>query len=326
MNIKNISNSLDIFSVYNYRVEAITPIKMYGNIIDGNKMLELRSSSIKGIIRWWYRFFKSSFLEIDKLKEKENLIFGSTKNSSCFYISITNISQENKQDAYPHMNDQNLKDKKLAKKTAFYPPFSFDIKLKFLPNSFIDEYIKEIENSLMLLSLFGGIGSRIRRGFGSIQFDNFTEKFFNNQSDLNKIACNIKKELENLKGGKINNDFMNISNTKIYLVENKNDSWSDWETTMNKLRDNLYRKLKQELNRKLKQELDLNKKNIYKQKDKKYRNFPLFIQIKKTANNKYNNKYFGVILIWEDMCNKINSNFSKNLENILKYNFNYTKL
>lgn|GEM_PF-5276043 len=30
MNIENISNSLDIFSVYTYRVEAITPIIMYG--------------------------------------------------------------------------------------------------------------------------------------------------------------------------------------------------------------------------------------------------------------------------------------------------------
>ncbi len=258
----------------------------------GNNTLELRSSSIKGIIRWWYRFFKSSFLEINKLKEKENLIFGFNQNSSCFYISITNISKENKQDAHLRMNDQNLKDKKLAKKLAFYPEFSFNIKLKFLPNSLKDEYIKEIENSLMLLSLF-----------------------FNNQSDLNEIACNIKKELENLKGSKINNDFMNISNTKIYLVENKNDSWSKWETTMNKLRDNLYRKLKQELK--------LNEIIYFdKQKGKKYRNSPLFIQIKKTTNN----KYFGVILIWEDICNKINSNFSKNLENILKYNFNYTKL
>jgi CRISPR-associated protein Cmr1 len=317
MNIENRSNSLDIFSVYTYRVEAITPIIMYGN-----KTLELRSSSIKGIIRWWYRFFKSSFLEIDKLKEKENLIFGFNQNSSCFYISITNISQENKKYAYLRMNDQNLKDKKndqnpkdkkLPKKLAFYPPFSFDIKLKFLPNSLKDEYIKEIENSLMLLSLFGGIGSRIRRGFGSIQFDNFTQKFFNNQSDLNEIASNIKKELENLKGGKINNDFMNISNTKIYLVKNKNDLWNNWETTMNKLRDNLYRKLKQELK--------LNE-IIYKEKNKKYRNSPLFIQIKKTTNN----KYFGVILIWEDICNKINSNFSKNLEHILNDNFNYTKL
>lgn len=86
-------------------------------------MLELRSSSVKGIIRWWYRFFKSSFLEIDKLKEKENLIFGFNQNSSCFYISITNISQENKQDAYLSMNDQNLKDKKLAKKQPFIHPF-----------------------------------------------------------------------------------------------------------------------------------------------------------------------------------------------------------
>jgi CRISPR-associated protein Cmr1 len=310
MNIENSSNSLDIFSVYTYRVEAITPIIMYGN-----KILELRSSSIKGIIRWWYRFYKSSSLEIDKLKEKENLIFGFNQNSSCFYISITNISKENKKDAYLRMNDQDLKDKKLAKKLAFYPPFSFDIKLKFLPNSLKDEYIKEIENSLMLLSLFGGIGSRIRRGFGSIQFDNFTQKFFNNQSDLNEIACNIKKELKNLKGDKRNNDFINISNTKIYLVKDKNDSWNNWETTMNELRDNLYRKLKQELGLKEITYFD-------KQKGKKYRNSPLLIQIKKTPNN----KYFGVILIWEDICNKINSNFSKNLVDILKRNFNYTEL
>jgi len=47
-----------------------------------------------------------------------------------------------------------------------------------------------------------------------------------------------------------------------------------------------------------------------------------------TTNNKKttNNKYFGVILIWEDICNKIKSNFSEKLENILNHNFNYIEL
>jgi len=298
------NSSLSIFNIYPHKATAITPIIMYGN-----NFLELRSTSIKGIIRWWYRFFKSSFLDIDKLQETENMIFGSTENSSSFYLLITNTSQENKKDAYLRMNDKNPKNGKIVKKLAFYPPFSFEIKLKFLTIG--DKYIQEIKNSLLLLSLFGGIGSRIRRGFGSIQFDNFNHEFFN-EDNFDKIKLNIQQKLKNLRGNKNNNQFMNISNTKIYLVKSKNAFWNNWEEAMNSLRDNFYRKLKRELN------ID---KIVYidKHNNKKYRSSPLFIQIKKTNNN----KYFGVILVWKDICNKINSNFFEKLQNILKNYFDY---
>ena len=41
--------------------------------------VELRSSSIKGMLRWWFRFYKSSFLNVDKLRKFENEVFGSTE-------------------------------------------------------------------------------------------------------------------------------------------------------------------------------------------------------------------------------------------------------
>ena len=50
--------------------------------------VELRSSSIKGMLRWWFRFYKSSFLNVDKLRKFENEVFGSTENGCLFYMRM----------------------------------------------------------------------------------------------------------------------------------------------------------------------------------------------------------------------------------------------
>jgi CRISPR-associated protein, Cmr1 family len=72
------------------KFEIITPIIISG--IDKNKV-ELRSSSIKGMLRWWFRFYKSSFLNVDKLRKFENEVFGSTENGCLFYMRILNFPQ-----------------------------------------------------------------------------------------------------------------------------------------------------------------------------------------------------------------------------------------
>jgi CRISPR-associated protein Cmr1 len=139
----------------------------------------------------------------------------------------------------------------------------------------------------MLLSLFGGIGARWRRGFGSVQIEDFSYKGKNLEELANELKNKIKdlKEIQ-VKDNEKLNCFMNITNTKIYLIKPKNDFWNSWESAMNDLRDNFYRKMKNQLKM---------KKIAYKPSNGEREVSPVIIQIKKTKNN----NYFGVVLVYE---------------------------
>ena len=142
----------------------------------------------------------------------------------------------------------------------------------------------------MLLSLFGGIGPRWRRGFGSVQATKLELK----SDELENLSKEINEKIKNLKGK--NNkpdDFMSISNTKIYLIikKNKSQNWNSWSDAMDDLRDDFYRKLKQKL------KID---KIAYNPSYGDREVSPLIIQIKRVKSN-----YFGIILVWESW-NKFN--------------------
>lgn len=267
-----------MIKIFNFNI--ITPIIISG--FNRNEA-ELRPQSIKGMLRWWFRFYESSFLNVDELRKFENEVFGSTENGCLFYMRILNFPQSIG-DAYLCMNDKRKKGQNSAgkdyykiKRFAFAPNQNFEISFKFFPHF---KYQNELENSLMLLSLFGGIGARWRRGFGGVQVENFNYK----GKSLEELGNEIKSKIKNLKGDLEPNDFISISNTKIYLLKPKNQFWNDWESAMNDLRDNFYRELKNQLK---------TDKIAYKPYGDREVS-PLIIQIKKSENS-----YFGVILSWE---------------------------
>ena len=211
---------------------------------------------------------------------------------------------QRKEDAYLCMNDRRKKGENSAtknyfaiKRRSFSASQEFQLIFKFLPHF---QYQKELENSIMLLSLFGGIGARWRRGFGSVQATKFELK----SDELQNLSKEINEKIKNLKGN--NNkpdDFMSISNTKIYLMKPENKFWNSWSDAMNNLRDNFYRKLKENL--------EVNK-IAYKPSLGEREVSPLVIQIKKAENN-----YFGVILVWEEWNGF--EKFSSFLEKLNKY-------
>ena len=70
-----------------FELEAITPIFMRG--ADQTKA-EIRSSSIKGLMRWWFRALAGNYFgnDVDKLREAEEEIFGSTKRRSGVVVEV----------------------------------------------------------------------------------------------------------------------------------------------------------------------------------------------------------------------------------------------
>jgi len=161
-----------------YECEVITPMFLHG--ADG-RTPELRPPSIKGLIRFWWRVSTPKFND-EKLflSEEERIFGGSHKNKKKSPVSLI-IKKTPTKTSYvsplPHKNNFKLK--------CFTTENNFSIKL--LGSK---DYINYFERSFKLLSFLGGLGKRVRRGFGSFEIIhekdeiNFLQKIYD-QLDKN---------------------------------------------------------------------------------------------------------------------------------------------
>lgn len=270
-----------------YRI--ITPLVMAGMERDS---AELRAASIKGTLRWWYRFYKASHCkDLDELRKNEFSIFGSTESASCFSLRIISEPQYS-DDAYLCMNDRReekqggaLKNYSKITRRSFSPGQQFILRLNFF--SIHEDKLSEVKTALIMLSFFGGIGARWRRGFGSIMIEQDNNRL--EEQSLDRLAQNIRNRLRSIIGGfKDLNGFMNLGNTELFLIKHKNGFWNKWCEAMNHLRDNFYRELKKTLGVRY----IAVRGPIRGSREVS----PLIIQIKQV----HNGDYFGVVLVWKN--------------------------
>lgn len=156
-----------------FHCKVITPMFLAG--ADGQTP-ELRAPSIKGAMRFWWRACNGHLVKKDevtgkwdysKLKEDEGKIFGDTKRRSSFNISIEEVS----------IMEEFEFDTKFSKEIQYFqyslvhhnerkgikPGFRFNI----IISAFNRETLKEAAHLLWVLSHFGGLGTRVRRGAGA---------------------------------------------------------------------------------------------------------------------------------------------------------------
>lgn len=180
-----------------FDLEVITPMFLSG--ADG-KTAELRPASIKGLLRYWWRAIQAE-PDWKELRKRESKIFGASDEKvggSSFSIRVAYDGiLRPKKNKFP----DNLRYKVPIEgktfqinileylaygtyeyergvgnvfKREYYPP---DTKFKLIFN-FLDETWKdEILRVMYVLNLFGGMGSRSRNGFGSINILNKNEVF-----------------------------------------------------------------------------------------------------------------------------------------------------
>ena len=154
------------------KLQTITPLFMSGaNQAD----VELRPPSFKNLMRWWYRAIKAD------LVEEEDFLFGSTTQTPKFRISLSheNLNTNDKYKIY----EEKFKYigffpfNKKRQRSFINPGFSFDLKLIFQPSLSIEQK-KALFASLWAMFWLGGVGSRQRRGFGSISVEDSKEVKF----------------------------------------------------------------------------------------------------------------------------------------------------
>ena len=70
-----------------FELEAITPIFMRGA---DQSQAEIRASSIKGLMRWWFRALVGSYFgdDVEGLRKAEEYVFGSTKRRSKVVVEV----------------------------------------------------------------------------------------------------------------------------------------------------------------------------------------------------------------------------------------------
>jgi len=171
-----------------FECEVITPMFISG--ADTNTV-ELRTASIKGALRFWWRaLYGREFSSIDKMKEAEGKLFGDTEQKSKlriyidisdpFEISGDNLINGKTFQVHGHQlsifdylafglceYDKN-RHGNIYKRKHIKPNSKFILHLEFNKSNDSNHELNQILKALSCLNSFGGLGAKSRNGFGCI--------------------------------------------------------------------------------------------------------------------------------------------------------------
>lgn len=158
-----------------FTCEWITPALWGG--ADPKAEPEIRSASLKGLLRYWWRVFIQGcrFLPLPELAKREAALFGTTESASPFVVRAYPIGEAKSVSV-------DLQKGAIREPAYFLFPFrqqrrlawkdggKFKVEILPRPGAKVSaEGWKEMQASFWLLAHLGGIGTRSRRGFGSFE-------------------------------------------------------------------------------------------------------------------------------------------------------------
>jgi len=222
---------------YICKAKIITPLFMGG----ANQQPELRTQSINGLLRWWFRIAGGSI-------DDEKRLFGWAGDKSNQGLVRIFIIKE------PHFVPQNFSNSgsgysylgfslRMRRREAIPIDTEFEIKISFHPKS-TENDIKKFFCALWLAFNLGNFGSRSRRGFGSIMIEDIQGDFPNDfrlefkpkdppkgwiNDQLNKIRNLKDKDGKPFWSGRKEIPYL-FNNFEIYLFGQDNN----WENLLNK--------------------------------------------------------------------------------------------
>jgi CRISPR-associated protein Cmr1 len=229
--------------IYTLICKVITPLFMGG----ANQQAELRTQSINGMLRWWFRIAGGS------KKDEERLFGWAGDESNQGLVRIKIISNKFESEPFPAIpGNRYVGDNsgynylgfslKMIGRKAVPVGTKFEMKISFHPKSTEDD-IKKFFATLWLAFNLGNFGSRSRRGFGSIKIEKIEDNGnditnncfglnFNLNGDISKwINDNLNKIKGVINPPNNNNDipFVFGSNFKIYGLNKGNyPKYTDW--------------------------------------------------------------------------------------------------
>jgi len=202
------------------KFRIVTPLFMSGS----DKLeAELRVPSIKGVLRFWWRALALGRLDtVKKVRDDESRIFGSAGNDigqSRIHLRLKlpeNTGQYNDPilkyadgepvgpgarylgygvvEAFPNRK-KNTKEGQVLRSCMKYP-FGGILNI-LIKNGTREDDIKSVTSALIAMGLFGGLGSRSRKGYGSFNLEELklgNEVIFKAANDIEEL----KKQIEYL--------------------------------------------------------------------------------------------------------------------------------
>jgi CRISPR-associated protein Cmr1 len=212
---------------FNVVCKVITPLFMGG----ANQQAELRTQSINGLLRWWFRVAGGSI-------DDEKRIFGwasETSNQGLvrIFIKENHFITRRFSSGPPGYNYLGFSLKLTNREEVVLKNKTFNLKVSFHPRA-NEEDIKKFFCALWLAFNLGNFGSRSRRGFGSIKIEDIQGQFPNNfnlqfkpQNPIDKWLKNQLDYIKNLKFWQGRNEIPYLfDNFEIYIFGNDN-SWQN---------------------------------------------------------------------------------------------------
>ena len=221
-----------------YHAEVITPLFMSGT---DRYEYELREQSIKGVLRYWARVYLYSVYDKDKARDLEFKIFGGISGNEAYksLISLRILNRNIDEISYYEITRDDPWDRRSTRfgisylayglsyrkntRSAIKPGSTFDLKIIIdnirAQNLNIKIDIKDlIHKSISLASFIGGFGSRNRRGFGTIHFQE--------AGDIESLIQFLNKiKIRKTKYDAYFDLIPNLGNLKIYESKETFDSW-----------------------------------------------------------------------------------------------------
>jgi CRISPR-associated protein Cmr1 len=192
-----------------FTCEIITPMFLSG--ADGSTP-ELRPSSIKGALRFWWRAMHG-YLSITELHSKESDLFGGGGKNAIKSGIIVKTSHPKYDGNYQApMLPHKLIEKEQSWTKAYKPntqTYQVHLSLAEIVNDFD---LDKMESLFNVTCLLGGLGRRSRRGFGSVMITKKDGELFSMPSSIDEIMLHIKKFNINYKIDNVN------LQSKIYLL------------------------------------------------------------------------------------------------------------
>lgn len=234
------------------KCDVVTPLFLYGA---NQNIAELRAPAFKGAIRYWWRAINAD-LNIKSLREKENKIFGGVSENEEDKASKSKISLHIANDLKDSDKETDLKKEisdlnpnygnhqgisyllysvtSMRKRPYIKAGSGFHINVRIEDDSSMDEFLR----ALTAFEYFGALGSRARRGAGSVSIEIDDElpmpykEFFNYDNINNKE--DLKHRIEQI--GKmipksIHKDYSVLKGSTVYIF----DGCTKWIDALEKI-------------------------------------------------------------------------------------------
>jgi CRISPR-associated protein Cmr6 len=185
--------------VFRATLELVTPAFLAGAIntpaYEGDARpragCDLRPATLRGQLRWWWRTLHAGFVDVPTLKRMEAAVWGDTKQGGAVRLTVSaGRKVEPRLYAHPTQKrddppsgtryaaygmDENVRvDGQRVRKQRFVMDPGATWELRLLARSSSsgpsgDEVLRQAVAALWLLTQYGGVGSKARKGFGSLQ-------------------------------------------------------------------------------------------------------------------------------------------------------------